>query len=47
MAGEVGLAERAAGRRVGTGDPGECGDDDAPGQPGEEQGRGQASAVTW
>jgi len=40
--GAVGLAQRAAGRRAGAGDLGECGDDDAPGQPGEEQGGGQA-----
>ena len=36
------LAERAAGRRAGTGDFGECGDDDAPGQAGEEQGGREA-----
>jgi hypothetical protein len=40
--GAVCLAERAAGRRAGTGEAGECGDYDAPGQPGEEQGCGQA-----
>ena len=40
--GAVGLAERAAGRRAGAGDLGESGDDDAPGQAGEEQSGGQA-----
>ena len=42
LAGAVGLAERAAGRRAGAGDVGECGDEDASGQPGEERGGGQA-----
>jgi hypothetical protein len=41
-AGAVGLAERAAGRRAGAGESGDSGDEDAPGQPGEEQGGGQA-----
>jgi hypothetical protein len=38
----VGLAERAARRWADAGEVGECGDDDAPGQAGEEQGGGQA-----